>query len=259
MASPMQDAEYVRSVEERRAKAQAELHGFPSVLAAIARHELPIGRRVRVGAGPDADIPLAEIARTVIIEARPDGFVVDGERSDPRSIDVGRYSLRLSHQGYPAVVVLDRMARRRDAQLRWFPVDPRWRVRGRIENAASAIDMASTASPARRAERAGWFHFLIDGTACRLAVTRLLEPGVPRDHLDVYFRDATTGAGSYEVARYATVQRGDDGAVVDFNLAYNPACALSPYYNCPIPPAENVLPVAIRAGEMVPLGGAAHG
>ena len=71
-------------------------------------------------------------------------------------------------------------------------------------------------------------------------------------HMDVYFRDATTGRGSYEVGRYVTVRLDGDGLLVDFNLAYNPACSLSPYYNCPIPPPENHVNVAIRAGEMTP-------
>jgi uncharacterized protein (DUF1684 family) len=38
-------------------------------------------------------------------------------------------------------------------------------------------------------------------------------------------------------------------AILDFNLAYSPYCAYSPYYSCPVPPAENTLPVAIAAGE----------
>ncbi len=38
-------------------------------------------------------------------------------------------------------------------------------------------------------------------------------------------------------------------ATVDFNLAYNPYCAYSPVYSCPIPPRENTVPVAITAGE----------
>lgn len=254
----MSDAEYVRSIEERRAREQEALHGFPSVLAAVARYELPIGRRLRVGPR-DADAVLDGMDCGITLLATPDGFLVDGVPSAPRSVDAGRYALRLSHQGHPALVVLDRDAPRAEAELRWYPVDPRMRVRGHLERDIATIDIASTASPVRHAARVGWLHFLTDGAACRLAVTRLLEPGVPPDHLDVYFRDATTGAGSYVVGRYATVERDGEGAVVDFNLAYNPACALSPFYNCPIPPAENVLPVPIRAGEMAPLGGAAHG
>ena len=37
--------------------------------------------------------------------------------------------------------------------------------------------------------------------------------------------------------------------MLDFNNAYNPACAVSEHYNCPIPPRANTLKVAIRAGE----------
>ena len=37
--------------------------------------------------------------------------------------------------------------------------------------------------------------------------------------------------------------------LLDFKLGCNPVCAISDYYNCPIPPKENVLKVAIRAGE----------
>ena len=38
--------------------------------------------------------------------------------------------------------------------------------------------------------------------------------------------------------------------LLDFNTAYNPACAFSEHYNCPIPPKANDLKVAMRAGEM---------
>ena len=235
----MSDAEYVRSIEERRASAQAALHRFPNVLYAVERLPIPIGEEVRV--------------HGVAITATRDGFLVNGAPSGPRVVDAGRYGLRLSHQGYPAVVVLDREAAPREASLRWYPVDPSLRVVGRIEWDAARLAIASTGSPERPAERAGWFALVRDGAPVRLAVTRLLEPGVPEDHLDIYFRDATTGHGSYEVGRYVTAVRGGDDVVVDFNLAYNPACALSPYYNCPIPPRENHLSIPIRAGEMTPL------
>ena len=36
---------------------------------------------------------------------------------------------------------------------------------------------------------------------------------------------------------------------VDFNLAYNPYCAYNEDFACPIPPAENTLPIRIEAGE----------
>jgi uncharacterized protein (DUF1684 family) len=68
--------------------------------------------------------------------------------------------------------------------------------------------------------------------------------------LIVLFRDATSGEETYPLGRYVDPQRLPDGRyVLDFNAAYNPACAFSDHYNCPIPPKANTLPVAIRAGE----------
>jgi len=89
----------------------------------------------------------------------------------------------------------------------------------------------------------------------QLTALHLLEPGTGESAVSVYFRDATTGHESYAVGRYVDAESlGGDRYVVDFNRAYNPTCAFSSLYNCPIPPRENVLPVAIPAGERDPGG-----
>ncbi|HKC90388.1 MAG TPA: DUF1684 domain-containing protein, partial [Candidatus Limnocylindria bacterium] len=63
----------------------------------------------------------------------------------------------------------------------------------------------------------------------------------------------TNGRESYHIGRYLDLDALEDGGyLVDFNRSYNPACAFSPHYNCPLPPPENRLVVAIRAGEMTP-------
>ena len=55
----------------------------------------------------------------------------------------------------------------------------------------------------------------------------------------------------YTLERYVDLKKLENGNyILDFNLAYNPACAFSEYYNCPIPPKSNALMVPIRAGEM---------
>ena len=257
----MADAEYVAAIERRREASRASLRGPTSVLAAIARHELPIGTRLRFGPDDHADVKLLGAVRSVDVGSERDGFVVDGQRIGPGQIELGRYRLRLSHQNYPAVVVLDAQSPRLldDVELRWWPVDPRLRIRARLEPDGTRMRISSTASAERDIERVGWLPLEIDGVAVRLLMTRLLEPGA--EGMDVCFRDATTGKGSYEVGRYVSVERDGDEVIVDFNRAYNPSCALSPYYNCPIPPRENHLSVAIRAGEMAPLvrSTAAHG
>jgi uncharacterized protein len=246
---------YIRSVEERRERSRAALHGPTSELAAVARHPLPIGSRLRFGTGLGVDVPLEGVDPAIDIVATDDGFTVDGERSGPRQVDLGRFRLRLSHQNAPAVVVLDRdsVRLRDDVERRWYPVDPHLRIVTRLEADASRGSVASTNSADRAAERVGWLPAVIGGVPVRIAAMRLLEPGYEDGHLDVYFRDATTGRDSYEVGRYLTLEREADAYVIDFNLAYNPSCALSPYYNCPIPPRENHLAVPIRAGEMTPL------
>jgi uncharacterized protein (DUF1684 family) len=69
------------------------------------------------------------------------------------------------------------------------------------------------------------------------------------------FRDATNGNETYGAGRYMDDHRpgfhriGRDRFAVDFNYAYNPYCAYSPYFSCPLPPRENWLEVPIRAGE----------
>jgi hypothetical protein len=259
-AADFSEAEYVRNVEEGRERARGALRSPISPLAAVARHSLTIGHAVRIAADERADVRLHGLEREIVVTATQDGFVVDGAKRLPGIVDAGRYGIRLSHQNYPSVVILDRESPRlrEPVELRWFPVDPSFRLHGELEPDGTRQSIASTASGERPAERIGWARLVIAGALCRLAVVRMLEPGFVTGHMDVYFRDATTGHASYDVGRYVTVRMDGEGLLVDFNHAYNPACALSPYYNCPIPPRENHLAVAIRAGEMVPLIGGPH-
>lgn len=69
------------------------------------------------------------------------------------------------------------------------------------------------------------------------------------------FKDSTNGSETYGAGRYMDDHRPGlrqlrpDRFEIDFNYAYNPYCAYSPYYSCPLPPRENWLKVPIRAGE----------
>lgn len=73
-----------------------------------------------------------------------------------------------------------------------------------------------------------------------------------KDYLFIPFLDATNGETTYEGGRYIDLRLYEikNGmAVIDFNLCYNPYCAYSAGYNCPVPPAENRLKILIEAGE----------
>jgi uncharacterized protein (DUF1684 family) len=62
--------------------------------------------------------------------------------------------------------------------------------------------------------------------------------------------DETTGLGTYGAGRFMYSMPDSTGRIIlDFNKAYNPPCAFSPFATCPMPPRENFLPVAIEAGE----------
>jgi uncharacterized protein (DUF1684 family) len=73
------------------------------------------------------------------------------------------------------------------------------------------------------------------------------------------FRDRTSGHETYGAGRYVEVAPARDGrVVVDFNYAYNPNCAYSPDWSCPLPPPENWLKVPLEAGEKNFEGGEPH-
>ena len=64
------------------------------------------------------------------------------------------------------------------------------------------------------------------------------------------FRDQTSTAETYGAGRFLYSAMPNDGKVtLDFNKAYNPPCAFTPYATCPLPPQENKIPVRIEAGE----------
>lgn len=173
----------------------------------------------------------------------------------PSAIKVGRFTLRLSHQRFPAIIVFDPKSPRFKLYkgIRYFPADLRYHViAGLTANPdPDTTIILSTRGNQRRAARAGWFEFDLNGKHCRLEATRLLEPGVGEQDVSLFFTDLTTGKESYKVGRYLDPKPTPDGRyVLDFNMAYNPACAYSNDYNCPIPPKENRMPIAIRAGEM---------
>ena len=74
------------------------------------------------------------------------------------------------------------------------------------------------------------------------------------ERLFIPFKDATTGKETYPAGRYLDMESGtgqmpDGKWILDFNNAYNPWCAYSTDYACPLTPQENILEVEILAGE----------
>ena len=172
----------------------------------------------------------------------------------PGFVSVGRFTVRLSHQRFPALIVFDPKSPdfARYHGLDWYAPDLAYRFVLPLtpDPKADTTLILSTRGNSRRAVLAGWFDVRVKGKNVRLEAHRLLEPGVDEQSVSIFFRDATTGGETYSVGRYLDPEKLSDGRwVVDFNNAYNPACAVSPHYNCPIPTKANTFKLAIRAGE----------
>jgi uncharacterized protein (DUF1684 family) len=137
------------------------------------------------------------------------------------------------------------------AGLSYFPENPELVVRAKLETAGADLDevivMPTTTGGEQRYRRAGVVRFEVDGVQAQVT---LYESPEMRE-LFLPFRDATSGTESYGGGRYLEVEPPalDGGVEVDFNYAYNPYCAYSPEWSCPIPPGENWLSVPIRGGE----------
>jgi uncharacterized protein (DUF1684 family) len=264
-------------IERDRQETRDWLKSKPtSYLATILRRDFEGKGSLTVGRDADNDVRIDDAAVaphhlrvTVIgdsfrVEAIDEDAVFrvgDSERREaelpPSTIHLGRFGLRLSHQRFPAIIVFDPQSPRFSEYkgIEYFPIDLRYRyvLPLTLHAAPDTVIIQSTRGNARRAVRVGWFDFKVGRKRCRLEATRLLEPGVGEKDLGIFFRDATTGKESYGVGRYVDVEPLADGRfVLDFNLAYSPACAYSEHYNCPIPPRANALKVAIRAGEKDP-------
>jgi len=81
-----------------------------------------------------------------------------------------------------------------------------------------------------------------------------LTPMGDRNHLFVVFGDQTNAEQTYGGGRFLSVPEPDEDNKVylDFNKAYNPPCAFTPYATCPLPPSQNRLSVEVKAGEKAP-------
>ena len=86
---------------------------------------------------------------------------------------------------------------------------------------------------------------------------RLMQKKEYKDHLFLPFTDATNYTQTFGGGRYIDFVLDDiknDKLIIDFNKSYNPYCAYAGGFNCPIPPKENRLDIAIKAGEKLYLG-----
>lgn len=138
--------------------------------------------------------------------------------------------------------------------LEYYPIDPKWRVEARYEayHPPKKIPITDVTGMTADNISPGAIVFEVDGKEYRL--DPILEEG-STDYF-IIFRDATSKDTTYPAGRYLYAAPPKEGKmIVDFNKAYNPPCAFTPFATCPLPPLQNRLPFRIEAGEKKYAGG----
>jgi uncharacterized protein (DUF1684 family) len=136
--------------------------------------------------------------------------------------------------------------RREFTHRSWYPVKPALRVEARWEpKPARTVRILNVVNEYEEYQADGEAVFTLNGVEHRV------EPVHSGDQLFLIFKDKTAGKATYGAGRFLYADLPKDGKVIlDFNKAYNPPCAFTPYATCPLPPKHNQVNVAIEAGEL---------
>lgn len=121
-----------------------------------------------------------------------------------------------------------------------------------VEN-RKTVTLATSDGNEKRYLEYAFAEFSMDGEECRLLILEIMDMGPFRGTLFLAFADATSAGETYGAGRYLDIKKvpGSTSLILDFNKTYNPYCAYNDTFSCPFPPTENVLKVAIKAGEKV--------
>lgn len=276
--APAVDPRYLAEIETWRAERLASLTSEDGWLTVVGLTWLRPGEN-RFGSAPGNEVVLPgrgtpalagtlELRQdgTALLHPRPAiGLTLGGSPATERVLASDRTgrpdilavgSIRfylIDRSGKLAVRVKDPHSARRVgfAGIRHFPVDPAYHVEASFEPypAPREVAVATIQGPEQKMFVPGVLRFTLRGQALAL------EPFVSSPEDDTFFivfRDPTSGSETYGAGRFLDATppvKGSRTVVLDFNKAYSPPCAFTPYATCPLPPRQNELPVRIEAGE----------
>ena len=185
-------------------------------------------------------------------EAVAEGTTLEG----PASFDIGDFHLNF----YPSetqvtFIVFDpeREEMQSFEHLLYYPPDRSFAVDAKLEliEEPDKLEMPTTRNLIKTFYRYAKIHFEVEGEKQTLTALKSALEGDGSKGLFIPFKDETTGRETYGAGRYLMIDDPTtESFVLDFNRAFNPLCNYSPAYNCTLPPHENHLKVAIRAGEL---------
>ena len=261
-----------------RAKRLASPNGW---LTLVGLHWLQPGENV-FGSDPECAIPLPAgkspkragvlVLDGTAVRIKPEanaGLTVDGkpltervlgddlaEKTDVVTLgDVSFFVIRRGDRIGVRVKDTQNPLRTQFKGLEYFPADPKWQVHGTFTayEAPRKIAIPTVLGTTETMEAPGLVKLNLGGNEVTLEPV-VEDPSDPK--LWFIFKDATSAKETYGGGRFLYADMPKDGKVaIDFNQAYNPPCAFTPYATCPLPPKQNWLPIRVEAGEKAFSGG----
>lgn len=198
---------------------------------------------VTIEGAPGVELRLNDVITSSGIVYQPDTTTIIVEHGSLRWFIIKRddkYGVRLRDFENPLLKTFHK--------IECFPIDPKWRIEGRIAWADSSriIEITNVLGQTGPQRSVGTLVFEYYGKEYTLDA--LDEGG---DEFFIIFGDETNARETYGAGRYmyVPVPKEGDRVIIDFNKAYNPPCAFTEFATCPLPPKQNILPFAIPAGE----------
>lgn len=267
------ESDYSKQIEAWRAQRTQQLQAPNGWLSLIGLPWLKEGSN-SIGSTKDNDVVLskgpAHLGKiilkdgkaTIVLEAsvpaQIDGKAIakaellDDSHEKPTMVSFGTVSFYLiDRSGRKGLRVKDSAAETRTnfVGLDNFPIDPEWRVEAKwiAFDSPHQLEIPTVIGTVNKMPVPGKVVFEREGHSYELLP--VLES--PNDkELWFIFADRTSGKETYGAARFLYADMPKDGKIViDFNKAYNPPCAFTPYATCPLAPPENRLALAVTAGE----------
>jgi uncharacterized protein len=269
------DPAYEKSVQEYRTKLETSLKSDTGWLTVAGLHWLKPGDTT-VGSDPKNGFVLptgkapAELGlfrfdgKKVVLKVKGSGVAVngkpftegpiqdDGADKKPDLITVGDLTMTVIDRGGKIGIRLrDKTSKYRKefTHRSWYPVKAEYKVNGKFLPYAVAKKLRVPTvidGVVEEHESPGEIEFALNGATHKAQVLKAGE-----GQLWLIFRDRSSGKATYAACRYLYGELNKDNSVsFDFNKAYNPPCAFTPFATCPLPPRQNSLKVAVEAGEL---------
>ncbi len=273
VGSDHKTTDYARQIEAFRAARVDRLKAPQGWLSLIGLYWLKEGNNT-IGSAKDNDVVLSKgpahlgsvalhdgkatihvaAGTSTLIDGKPERVaeLLDDSHPEPTKVQFGTVSFYLiDRSGKKGLRVKDTDAPTRThfVGLDYFPIDPSWRIEAKWVpfKPMRQIEIPSVIGTVDKMPVPGKAEFTRGGKTYSLLPV-LEEP----DAKELFFiiADRTSGKETYGAARFMYTDLPQDGKVVlDFNKAYNPPCAFTPYATCPLPPPGNRLDLAVTAGE----------